>query len=518
MWDRVMIGTTCAKLLGKVCPQKRREYGFFLRIVFLYFLLSFIYNSLRPLKITLVTSLSQAGAEVIPFLKVWGIIPGAVIFTYLVTRLSFHLDRKQIFLGAICIFLSYYAIFASFLLPYGEYLKLDSVALILNKLLPSGFRGFNVMIQHWYISVFYILCEIWSSIVMFTLFWGFVNEVTPIEKAPRFYPLINLGGNLASTLSGWFLLSYSDREEPFMVFGRLSAITNLAIFVIALSIVLGLVSMYLFARLDSIIENSVDYQIGFKKPKKKVVTSLRQSVKRVFQSKYLFCLLVLVLAYNLVFNLTDVLWSNEVKNYFGTDQVKMTGFIGKVTMYKGVFSVVLVIFAHFIISKFGWKRATLLTPVIILSTSLLFYPLVALKGSELFEAIFAEYLSTSLAWILVVLGGVQNALARGAKYSIYDSTREMAFIPLSIDEKRKGKAVIDGIASRIGKSSGSVLIMMLLVIFSNLQATIPYIAFVSISVTFVWVIAIVSLDKQMLIKTSETSSSSSFSSLKTAEK
>ena len=43
----------------------------------LFFLVTFVYNLLRPLKVTLVVSANGSGAEIIPFLKLWGIVPGA---------------------------------------------------------------------------------------------------------------------------------------------------------------------------------------------------------------------------------------------------------------------------------------------------------------------------------------------------------------------------------------------------------------------------------------------------------
>ena len=490
------------KFKAIVFPVEKSEFGFFLPIFFLYFCLAFIYNGLRPLKITLVTSVSAAGAEIIPFLKVWGIVPGAFLFTYLFTRLSRILSREHIFYSMISIFISYYVLFATVLYPYGEIFTLDSLAGFLQSFLPAGMRGLISMIQYWYVSIFYVMCEVWSSVIMFMLFWGYVNEVTPMTKAARFYPLYNLGGNLASTFSGWLLLTMSQKDfSGFLGDGR-NSIANYALLVIGISTVMGMIATLLFRFSNKNMSESPAYnpesQANPKKSsQKKVVFTLSESINHVLRSKYLLYLLVLVVAYNLVFNLTDILWSQEVKNYFGSNQIKMAGFIGKVTMYKGILSTFLVFLAHMIIRKFGWKRATLITPVIILGTSLLFFPLISLQGNEVFKSFIFDMFSSSLTWISVVLGGVQNAMARGTKYSIYDSTKEMAFIPLSIMEKRKGKAVIDGIASRIGKSSGSVIIMALLLVFSNLQESIPYIALISISVTVFWVISIIGLDRLM---------------------
>ena len=70
------------KFIRSILPIRRSELQKFIPTVALFFLFAFVYNILRPLKITLVTS-QAAGGEMIPFLKTWGILPGAFCFTLL---------------------------------------------------------------------------------------------------------------------------------------------------------------------------------------------------------------------------------------------------------------------------------------------------------------------------------------------------------------------------------------------------------------------------------------------------
>jgi ATP:ADP antiporter, AAA family len=37
-----------------------------------------------------------------------------------------------------------------------------------------------------------IISELYSSVSVGVLFWQFANEVTPVEQAKRFYPLLRL--------------------------------------------------------------------------------------------------------------------------------------------------------------------------------------------------------------------------------------------------------------------------------------------------------------------------------------
>ena len=98
-----------------------------------------------------------------------------------------------------------------------------------------------------------------------------------------------------------------------------------------------------------------------------------------------------------------------------------------------------------------------------------------------------------VAW----LGGMQNSLVRGSKYSVYDTTKEMAFIPLPLAEKRKAKVVLDGIASRLGKSSGSILLVFLLTFSPNLRDTIPFLIFFSLFITGAWIYSVIVLSRKI---------------------
>jgi ATP:ADP antiporter, AAA family len=96
----------------------------------------------------------------------------------------------------------------------------------------------------------------------------------------------------------------------------------------------------------------------------------------------------------------------------------------------------------------------------------------------------------------VLFGSIHNCLTRASKFTLFDATKEIAFIPLSKESRVKGKAAIDGVGSRIGKSGGSVIHQGLLMIFSTLTATAPIVAFIFLGITVVWVFAVKALGKQ----------------------
>jgi AAA family ATP:ADP antiporter len=85
---------------------------------------------------------------------------------------------------------------------------------------------------------------------------------------------------------------------------------------------------------------------------------------------------------------------------------------------------------------------------------------------------------------------------------MFDSTKEMAFVPLSAECKLKGKAAIDGVCNRFGKSGGSVIHSGFLILFSTFAASAPYVAAVLCLIIIFWMMAVGRLGKEFAALTS----------------
>lgn len=96
-------------------------------------------------------------------------------------------------------------------------------------------------------------------------------------------------------------------------------------------------------------------------------------------------------------------------------------------------------------------------------------------------------------------------MSRAAKYTVFDATLQMAFVPLDAESKTKGKAAIDGVCSRLGKSSGSVIHQTLLLTFTTISASAPYVAGFLIGSIVIWTGATYWLGKRFTALTSPTS-------------
>jgi AAA family ATP:ADP antiporter len=142
----------------------------------------------------------------------------------------------------------------------------------------------------------------------------------------------------------------------------------------------------------------------------------------------------------------------------------------------------------------------MLTPIVLLGTSFIFFGLFFYH--ELIPGSLMLLWGLTPTALLAHVGSFQNILSRAAKYTVFDATKEMAFVPLSSQCKLKGKAAIDGVCNRLGKSGGSVIHQWLLILFSSFAASAPYVFLCLIGIIGVWMAAVVSLGQRFSLLTS----------------
>jgi AAA family ATP:ADP antiporter len=85
-----------------------------------------------------------------------------------------------------------------------------------------------------------------------------------------------------------------------------------------------------------------------------------------------------------------------------------------------------------------------------------------------------------------MIGTVQSLLSKATKYALFDPTTQMAYIPLDEDSKVKGKAAIDVLGSRLGKSGGSLIQQVLVLGFGNIINAGPVVATIFYAVLITW--------------------------------
>lgn len=457
---------------------------------FMFFLISFNYNALRACKDSLVVTAPHSGAEAIPFIKVWAILPGALLLTYLFTRLANRFSREKVFYIMMSLFIGFFMLFTFVLFPAQDFFHPNALADKLQGTLPKGFSGLIAMFRNWTFTLFYVMSELWGTAILSVLWWGFANEVTKVGEAKRYYGLLMIGANIAGTLSGQASVLLSNNPFfPLIPYGK-SSWDQSILFLNCLIIFAGVGTIAIYHWLNHHVIKPSEHS---EPPVEKIKMSMRKNFAYLAKSKYLLCIALIVLTYNISINLIEVVWKNQIKQLY-PHPADYNTYMGEVMTLMGIIATVMAVLAAFGIRRFSWTFNAIIPAATMLVTGVAFFLLVLFPDSGL-TWIAAMASSTPLA-LSVTLGGFQNCLGRASKYTIFDATKEIAFIPLSQESKQKGKAAIDGVGSRIGKSGGSVIHQTLILIFSSVSACTPFVAIIFLIVILVWMCSVASLGKQ----------------------
>lgn len=476
-------------------PIHRQELKKFLPMLAMFFLISFNYNILRSYKDTIIVTASNSGADALPFIKVWAVLPSAILMTFFFTRLANRFDREKVFYIVMSVFLGFFFLYAFALYPAREILHPNALADKLQSFLPEGCKGLIAIFRNWTFTLFYVFSELWSTTIFSVLFWGFTNEVTTVQEAKRYYGILGTGGNIAGIFSGSAAILFSSNMAlSWIPYGNTPWDQSIFLLTVAL-LTSGLLTIAIFRWLNlRVIRPSEKRRAATHPQPPKIKMSVRQNFLYIARSKYLICIAIIVVTYNLAMNLVEIAWKNKMKEML-PNPADYNSYMGEVMIVMAIIATV----AGFLttcnlIRKFSWTTCAMITPVIVGLTGILFFAVALLQ--EWNVPWFASIFGLSPLVLSVTLGSFQNCLSRAAKYTVFDATKEISFIPLSAQSKLKGKAAIDGIGSRIGKSGGSLVYQGLIIIFSTIGASSPYAAAIFLCVLLFWGAAVSSLGKQ----------------------
>lgn len=495
-------------------PIHGNEIKKFLPMAIIMFFILFNYTLLRNMKDALI--ITASGPEVIPFLKAFVILPFSILIVAGYAKLSNIFDRKTVFYVVITLFLSVYITYALFIHPNLEYLHMSPETLENLKASYPNFQHFFSVIANWSSSLFYLCAELWGATIIGLLFWQFANEITRVQEARRFYTMFGLLGHfslIAAGVLGDYLCDVrhttATKAEGWTYY------IDYNVLAISLS---GVAIIALYWWMNRYVLTNPQYydevnKISAKKePRPKL--SLMETIRYISQSKYLGYILLMVIGYGLSMNLAGILWKKQVQLLF-PNPLEYASFLGKFATWVGVITIALIFFLKGMVERFGWYKAAMITPLIVVGTAVPFFIFM----------FFQEELSPLLSWsgctaltLAVGIGAAQQVLSKSSKYSMFDPTKEMAYIPLDQELKVKGKAAVDVSGYSLAKASGGYIAGALLVITaaSDLMLIAPYLAAIVIGILIIWIIAVKKLSVlyRSLVNTAKSRDVKTFTSSK----
>eukprot|EP00276_Gloeochaete_wittrockiana_P010952 CAMPEP_0184656368 /NCGR_PEP_ID=MMETSP0308-20130426/16448_1 /TAXON_ID=38269 /ORGANISM="Gloeochaete witrockiana, Strain SAG 46.84" /LENGTH=858 /DNA_ID=CAMNT_0027093467 /DNA_START=74 /DNA_END=2650 /DNA_ORIENTATION=+ len=482
-------------------------------MLLMFFTILFGYTVLRDTKDVLVITAPGSGAEAIPFLKTWAVLPAAFVMMGIYNKASDQMSREKLFYASVIPFMVFFALFALVLYPMQGVLHPHAAAEVVRKILPAGFGGVIAIFENWTYSLFYIMAEMWGSVLLSLGFWTFANDITGVDEARKLYPILGLIGNVPALLVAGGVVKYFSKMRGNLPPGvdqwGMSLKCLMSLIVLSGAVIMGIyrwmtvnVVSKMAVHQPEVIENASDHsapvqqvpsELAQKDKKPKTGMAFMDSIRVLSKSKILRNMSILVVCYGVSIQLVEVMWKAKCKLAFPNPN-EYSAFMGEVSMLTGMTTCVSMIMSKFMLGRFGWGISAMTTPVTMLITGLAFVSLVLFPMQT---AGLAMAVGSNPLLLTCILGSWQNALAKAAKYALFDPCKEMVFIPLDKESKSKGKAAVDVMGALLGKSGGSVIQQICLFTFGSLAASMPCVSLIFLASVALWIWAVHDLEKDV---------------------
>lgn len=477
-------------------PIHSHEVKKFVSLSLIMFGLLFIYTIARDTKDTLV--INAAGVSIIPFLQGTALTVTAFLFVLTYAKLSNLFSREKLFYIIITPFLLYYAFFGFVIHPNSEWFHPTKETIVMLKACYPALSSFMDMYACWSYSLFYILTEIWGNAMISLMFWEFANHIVHVDESKRFYGLFAVIANVALIISGYFIYFCSNTIQFLLPDGKNSWIVSMYFLMGSVTLMGGFV-VYVFRWMHTHILHKGDAD-GFSTQKLDIQPIEKKSILKsalvVISSHEILLILILVLSYSITINLLEIQWKHQLNLFCKGNRGIYNGYMG---LYSSITGIVTIFFGIFISTRLlhsgKWFRAAIITPLLFLIAGGLYF--VHIINPNLLHFIFAKFSVSPLAFS-AASGGIVIILLKAFKYTLFDPTKEIAYIPLNEELRTKGKAAVDVLGSNLGESSSGYIHIILFAALAtkDVLSVAPYACGIFLAVSVVWLIAV----KKMSLK------------------
>ena len=438
--------TTVMKFLW----SKGRSLSFLFILMFgIICLLNINYAILRSARNALTVTDLGGGASAIPWFELCGTMPGAVLMTFGLTWLINRFSIRRVFLIATLSFVGFFLCFSFFVYPH-----LGSIGnWVAGALWLPGNAWLSTLLPKFISMIFFVMAELWKIALIAVLFWGFVNQYIPIESAKKYYAPLMLGGSIGTIVAGP-LISFCTSD----LISNKSWGQSLNVMMLLLTVVSAL-AIWLFFLLFRLFRKDLSAQQV--EETKNEPLSVRESFQICLKSPFLTLLAWITIADYVAYTLGEVIFLDVLKQKF-PDPRQYCDFMGKLSFWNGLLTAVSALFiTPWVLRRFRWVAASLVTPICLLVTQLGFFLV-------LWHPVFSEQID-----LLVLFGSLLFVIVRTVKYTLFDTSKEISFLLLPPLEKMQGKLIIDGMCARLGKGGASMFSLILIQACGGVLASAP---------------------------------------------
>jgi ATP:ADP antiporter, AAA family len=479
-------------LFFKIAPFPRYGIKNFVAMSALMFCILCSQSFLRVLKDSVI--ISEINVEIIAFIKLYFVLPMAGLFVIFYGKISNKLPYTQIYYCILTLFLAFFLLFAFFLYPNASLIHINNETVIAFASKFPGIKWYALLLGNWSYTLFYVLAELWPDVMYVFLFWQLANRITSSHQAKNLYPMLSFFGNTSVVLTGILVTQLSSMDcWIYRAFSGVESKYVLVRFCVSLLVIIGLFSMYLVHLIS--VKIVKDPHLYMSKPAESLKISTIEGFKYVTRSRLLWLIVLCSTSFYFGMNLVEVLWKAKIRELHPSVEA-YSHLISLCTTWTGVTTMIMNAVGKNLMRYFSWKTIFSISPVIMTISGLAFF-LVSVFPVH-FVYLQSAYVAVSALQLAVFVGALQSVLAKGVKYSLWDISKEMLYIPLDYNMKTRGKAATDLVGSKLGKALSGLVPVVLLSCsgFANYISMAPIIMVIFVIICGVWFFGVQLLSKE----------------------
>ena len=459
-----------------VFPVTNEELKKFIPFALLIFITVFNFTQLRNIKDNVVLTAPGSGSEAISYLKTFMVMPAVITMGAVYIRLRKAMSFEKTYVSIVSFFLIFFALWNIFLYPNTDVLHWDLARINQLKADWPRIKAVFPVIGAWTYSLYYLMAEMWGTYVLSVLFWQFANQNVSTEEAKRFYPPFLFVNAMATVCVGLAMKASGGIAQ-----------TNMVV------IVSGLMMLYIFRHINKEVLTDPRFSNAIPKRKKsKIKLGFMDSMKHLLHSPYIGYLSLMILAYGFSINLLEVYWKKVASTMYPS-QEDFFNMMTNYSRYTGLLGMLLAFVGRWVIKSFGWLACALVTPIVIISACTIYFS--ALLFDVTVQPVLLAVMGLADPSMFFFTFGMMGVIvSKSSKYSFFDPTKEMAYIPLEPDLRMTGKAAADGVGGRLGKAgSGWFQMILFAVTAGGLAEIVPYVSGLLFILSGLWIFSVYKL-------------------------
>ncbi len=266
----------------------------------------------------------------------------------------------------------------------------------------------------------YSLSELYSSVLQITMFWSLVNNLCTVQEGKRIYPFIFLGSQIGGMVSGKLanaiIGSYGIQPMIYLV------------------AFLTLCNAFLLLWYGRWLEAHPELLPPVEKVELRSRTSALEGLRLLLRKRYLLLIFVIMVCYNVCIIMVDFQYKVRMEGHI-TGQENIGALFGDFYFYVNLASLLFLLFiTKNIIRYVGLTVCLILLPLTMGLPAIISF--------------------MTAGWLM---GLVASGIGQAGKYAFFDPSKELLYVPCTVDEKYKAKGAIDLIGHRGGKGLASVI-------------------------------------------------------------